>query len=158
MNEHSEKHGEQGGARNGKWTHGLFSCFGDCGTCILACCCPSMSFAKNTHRLDYLQDHGVADPEKGGSGVNQECLFHCCLTCCGGWGWILQFPVRKTIRERRRIEGGVVLDCLTAYFCTPCELTQESRELDAEEQEAPSQMEVTPFPPRSGTRSAPTQT
>ncbi|KAF8841119.1 hypothetical protein BDN67DRAFT_902116, partial [Paxillus ammoniavirescens] len=56
---------------------------------------------------------------------------------------ILRFPRRGTIREHRRIKGSI--DCLTAYFCTPCELTQESRELDAEEQETSSQTEVTPL-------------
>ncbi|KAF9220853.1 PLAC8-domain-containing protein, partial [Gyrodon lividus] len=132
---HSGKRGEREGETNGnQWAHGLFSCFGDCGTCIFSCFCPCMAFGKNRQRLDYLQDHGAADPEKGGYGLNEDCLWHCGFSCCGYWAWILQFPTRGNIRERRRIRGTVVRDCLTAYFCTPCELTQESRELEVEEQ------------------------
>lgn len=41
--------------------------------------------------------------------------------------------VRGNLRNRYRIEGGGCGDCCTAWCCAPCELTQESRELELEE-------------------------
>ena len=41
--------------------------------------------------------------------------------------------LRRTIKERYNIKGGAVQDCCIAYWCTPCELTQESREIELEE-------------------------
>lgn len=40
---------------------------------------------------------------------------------------------RREVRERYAIRGTPVEDCLTAAFCTPCALTQESHELAEEE-------------------------
>jgi Cys-rich protein (TIGR01571 family) len=44
-----------------------------------------------------------------------------------------QIGSRGNIRDRYRIEGGGCGDCMSAWCCTPCELTQESRELELEE-------------------------
>lgn len=49
----------------------------------------------------------------------------------------LQIGNRGSIRERYRIKGGSFGDCCTVFCCSPCELTQESRELDLEEQSFP---------------------
>jgi PLAC8 family len=37
------------------------------------------------------------------------------------------------MRERYAIRGHVVKDYLASYFCTPCALTQERREVELEE-------------------------
>ena len=44
-----------------------------------------------------------------------------------------QIGQRGETRSRYRIKGSGVNDCLAACCCTPCELTQQSRELDLEE-------------------------
>ncbi|KIJ63866.1 hypothetical protein HYDPIDRAFT_91654, partial [Hydnomerulius pinastri MD-312] len=133
------------------WKHNLFSCFGDAGpVSLVACFCPCILFGKNRQHLDYLQDRGAADPEKGGSGLNEDCLWHRGFTMCGNWGWVLQLPTRELIRDRRRISGNVVGDWLIAYFCIPCELTQESRELELDEQETQAETGIEPFPTQNG--------
>jgi Cys-rich protein (TIGR01571 family) len=45
----------------------------------------------------------------------------------------LQMGNRSGIRARYQIDGSGCGDCLTACCCTPCELTQGSRELELEE-------------------------
>lgn len=41
---------------------------------------------------------------------------------------------RGNTRARYNIKGGGLGDCCTAFCCLPCDLTQESREIELEEQ------------------------
>ncbi|KAH7921872.1 PLAC8-domain-containing protein [Leucogyrophana mollusca] len=146
MNSQGHEKGDRSRAQRSTgnhWRYGLFSCFGEVGTCCFSCFCPCMSFAKNKKRLDHLQDKGSSDPEHGGSGCNSDCCFHFGLTLCCGLGWVLQLGTRGALRARRHIEGNPCNDCLAAFFCTPCELTQESRELGCEENSQNPSIEVT---------------
>ncbi|KAG1871561.1 PLAC8 family-domain-containing protein [Suillus subluteus] len=104
-------------------------CFTDC----MSCWCPCMVYGKNRKRLDHLQENDTPDPEFGGSGCDADCCMHLALDVLCGFGWVLQLGQRATLRARYNIDGSAVNDCLTAFFCTPCELTQESRELAEEE-------------------------
>ncbi|KDQ22151.1 hypothetical protein PLEOSDRAFT_1050150 [Pleurotus ostreatus PC15] len=132
-----------GGNRNAKnlpmdadgreWSNGLCDCCSDAGTCILAWCCPCIVYAQNKQRYEHLALKGIPDPERGGSGCNGDCFVHGCITACFGVGWVLQIGSRGNIRNRYSIKGGGCGDCLTSCFCTPCGLTQESRELELEE-------------------------
>jgi Cys-rich protein (TIGR01571 family) len=45
----------------------------------------------------------------------------------------VQIGTRADIRNRYDIRGGGVGDCLTAWCCRPCSLTQERREIELEE-------------------------
>ncbi|KAF8635773.1 hypothetical protein AX17_003860 [Amanita inopinata Kibby_2008] len=116
-----------------EWSHGLCDCFDDCGTCMLSWCCPCMVYSKVKRRAEYLNTHGKPDPEQGGSGCDGDCMLHCCLTGIFGAGWVLQIFNRGVVRNRYNIAGEGFGDCCTACFCTPCELTQESREIELEE-------------------------
>ncbi|KAG2033918.1 PLAC8 family-domain-containing protein [Suillus americanus] len=142
--------GQQDRPRN-YWHNGLFSCWDDVGTCeshsilpqvnqsttcftdCMSCWCPCMVYGQNRKRLDHLQDNDMPDPELGGSGCDADCCMHLALNVLCGFGWVLQLGQRATLRERYHIDGSPVNDCLTAFFCTPCELTQESRELTEDE-------------------------
>ncbi|KAG2117440.1 hypothetical protein BD769DRAFT_1290079, partial [Suillus cothurnatus] len=115
------------------WHTGLFNCWDDIGTYCMSCCCPCMVYGQNRQRLDHLQDTDTVDPEHGGSGCGADCCMHLALNVMCGFGWVLQLGQRATLRARYHIDGSPVNDCLTAFFCTPCELTQESRELSEEE-------------------------
>jgi len=42
--------------------------------------------------------------------------------------------LRGSVRGRYNIEGGSVGDCCTTCWCKPCALTQESREIELEEE------------------------
>ncbi|KAF8198524.1 hypothetical protein BJ912DRAFT_951707 [Pholiota molesta] len=46
----------------------------------------------------------------------------------------MQVPNRASVRRRYNIDGDWLGDCAAALFCSPCELSQESREIDLEEQ------------------------
>ncbi|EDR06888.1 uncharacterized protein LACBIDRAFT_236218 [Laccaria bicolor S238N-H82] len=133
-----------GGNRNAKnipvaadgreWSHGLCDCFGDCGTCVIAWCFPCITYANIKHRYEHLNTKGFPDPQHGGSFCNSDCMLHGCITAFCGMGWIFQMGQRGSIRQRYNIKGGSCGDCCTALCCTPCELTQEARELELEEQ------------------------
>ncbi|KAG1829912.1 PLAC8 family-domain-containing protein [Suillus subalutaceus] len=118
------------------WHNGLFSCWDDVGTYCMSCWCPCMVYGKNRKRLDHLQENDTADPEHGGSGCDADCCMHLALDMLCGFGWVLQLGQRATLRARYHIDGSSGNDCLTAFFCTPCELTQESRQLAEEEMAA----------------------
>jgi Cys-rich protein (TIGR01571 family) len=115
------------------WSNGLLDCFGDCGTCCLAYFCPCLVYQQVKNRITYLNLNGRPDPQRGGSGFGGDCILWGALTGCCGLGWVLQMSTRATLRTRYRIRGGGCTDCLAAGCCMPCELTQESRELDVEE-------------------------
>ncbi|OAX35842.1 hypothetical protein K503DRAFT_745344 [Rhizopogon vinicolor AM-OR11-026] len=102
-------------------------------TCCMSCWCPCLVYGKNRQRLDHLEENDEPDPEHGGSGVGVDCCMHVAMNICCGLGWVLQLGERGSLRSHRHIAGSPVNDCLTAFFCTPCQLTQESRELAEEE-------------------------
>ncbi|TCD59890.1 hypothetical protein EIP91_011257 [Steccherinum ochraceum] len=114
------------------WSHGLFTCFGDCSTCFVSWLCPCIIWSQNKSRLEYLEHTGQPHPD-GGESFGNDCLIHGVLTACGGLGWVLQIGTRTSTRERYRIEGNPVKDCFASWCCHACELTQESRELELEE-------------------------
>ncbi|KAI4522512.1 hypothetical protein K525DRAFT_283705 [Schizophyllum commune Loenen D] len=99
------------------WSHGLCSaCFGDWGTC-------------NVH----LSEQGIPDFEAG-KGYNQEsCERHSFHTIVTGFGWVYQVALRTKLRERYGIRGGDTSDYCLSFWCNPCALTQESREMGLEE-------------------------
>ncbi|KAJ8324226.1 hypothetical protein BDV3_001912 [Batrachochytrium dendrobatidis] len=100
------------------FTHGLFDCFGDFGTCILSCCCPCVTYGQNLQRAE------------GKDGCCMDATFYlftmfCGLhSCCGCYG-------RGRVRHATNITEGSVGDCCAHLFCAPCALTQEKRELDS---------------------------
>ncbi|KAF8960423.1 PLAC8 family-domain-containing protein [Flammula alnicola] len=130
-----------GGNRNAKnlpingdgreWSNGLFDCFGDFGTFIVSCCLPCVTYGQVKRRYEHLNQKGYPDPEHGGF-CTSDCMINGCLALCG-CGFIMQMTTRGSLRSRYNIQGGGCGDCCTALCCTPCELTQESRELELEE-------------------------
>ncbi|KAI0279927.1 PLAC8 family-domain-containing protein [Russula aff. rugulosa BPL654] len=118
---------------NGKrdWSHGICSCFGSCGTCCMSCWCPCIVFGKNKQRLRNLNTHGTPLPG-GGSACDGDCCLYCGLGFCG-LGWVLQIGSRGEVRDRYSIDGGACSDCCCSFWCGPCALTQERREIESEE-------------------------
>ncbi|KAI0064860.1 PLAC8-domain-containing protein [Artomyces pyxidatus] len=119
----------QDGTRD--WSFGLFSCFEDCGTCCMSWWCPCIVYGKNRQRLSHLQAQGVPHPD-GGETINSDCLVSC-LVGSVGCGWVLNMGARSDIRQRYHIEGSGVGDCCSSYWCLPCDLVQEHREIQLEE-------------------------
>ncbi|EJD54786.1 PLAC8-domain-containing protein [Auricularia subglabra TFB-10046 SS5] len=133
-----------GGNRNAKnlplnssgereWSNGLCSCFGDCGTCCVAWCFPCIVYGQNKTRREHLEQQGFPHPT-GGESCGSDCLLHGAITACFGFGWIFQIGERGATRRRYNIEGGGCGDCCSTFWCNPCALTQESREIQQEEE------------------------
>ncbi|KIJ22924.1 hypothetical protein M422DRAFT_196528 [Sphaerobolus stellatus SS14] len=114
-----------------EWSHDFFDCFGDVGTCCLAYFLPCVAYGQNRSRLRHLQDKGTPHPH-GGDSCTGACCGHACLLYCGFY-WILQMNLRGEVRRRYNIDGGGCGDCMAALCCHPCELTQDSREIELEE-------------------------
>jgi Cys-rich protein (TIGR01571 family) len=115
------------------FSHSLLgSCTHDCETCCIACWCPCIAYSQNVTRYRHLQEHGSAHPT-GGDDCAPDCWFHCALTTCFASGWVLQMFSRSNVRSRYGIPGNAFNDCCASWLCMPCELTQESLEMDEEE-------------------------
>ncbi|PPQ97131.1 hypothetical protein CVT26_000616 [Gymnopilus dilepis] len=131
-----------GGNRNAKnmpvdadgreWSNGMCSCMGDCGTCMMATFVPCIVYGQNKHRYEHLNSHGTPHPT-GGPMCSGSCFTHGLATLCGV-NFIFQMINRGHVRRRYNIKGSGCGDCCAALWCTPCQLTQESRELELEEE------------------------
>lgn len=120
----------QDGSR--EWTFGLCDCCSAVGTCFLAWCCPCIVYGQNKQRLLHLTSKGYPHPDHGGC-CSCDCWLHACMTCCLGCSCVLQYTDRRSIRARYNIRGNCCGDMCSAMCCSPCELTQESQELQLEE-------------------------
>lgn len=80
------------------------------------------------------EEHAEEDDRDEGESrfFSPPCLTHALLLPCG-IGLVLQAMFRGKIRKRYRIRGEVYEDGLAAFCCGPCQLVQESRELEVEE-------------------------
>ncbi|KAF6758295.1 PLAC8-domain-containing protein [Ephemerocybe angulata] len=114
-----------------EWSHGLCSCCDVPGTCLAALCCPCIVYGKVKARHNHLETQGEVLAEPG--CCSGDCCLHAVLAPCG-LGFIFQMINRGSVRRRYNIKGGGCGDCCTALWCAPCELTQESREIELEEQ------------------------
>ncbi|KAN0139505.1 PLAC8 family domain containing protein [Lactarius tabidus] len=113
------------------WSHGLFDCTEDCGLCFHATCCSCVVYSKNKQRLEHLQSHGTPLPG-GGERCTADCsIYGLLILPC--YAWVMLMKSRANVRSRYNIHGSDRDDCLTAYFCRPCALTQQSREIELEE-------------------------
>ena len=98
-----------------EWSNGLFSCFGDCSTCILAFFCPCYVFGKNAEQL------------------NESCVLYALSQFVPLLDIFCRTSVRGKIREKKNIKGSLPEDlvCHFIWCLSPCALTQEARELQA---------------------------
>lgn len=94
-----------------EWSHGLFGCFDDCGTCIITYLCPCYVAGKNAE------------------AVGDSCLL------CGAATFIplLDFfsiaSIRGKIRERNGIDGTFINDLIATCCCPLCVLVQSAQEV-----------------------------
>lgn len=115
---------------------------------FLACFCPCLVYSQNKRRLEHLTKYETPEPMRNAGMCSSDCAIHGALTFLSynwvlqvrhHWPWfwftanIAQMGTRASIRTRYRIRGGGCEDCLAAMCCTPCELSQESREIELEE-------------------------
>jgi len=130
------------------WSNNFWSCAEALPTCLFGHFCPCILYSKNKTRMQHLAETGAPHPE-GGEAVGIDCAIYCGLTVCTGFAWILQGFNRTQTRERYNIAPGsigdwfatnvdprasIAGDMLASCFCHSCQLTQQSREIELEEQ------------------------
>lgn len=94
----------------GHWKHGLFSCFGNIGVCIVTYLAPCYTAGK------------VAEV------VGHSCPMYGLGFCVPILNIILGITVRRQVRERQSIEGTLVGDLVVVLCCPCCALIQEANE------------------------------
>ncbi|KIM38006.1 hypothetical protein M413DRAFT_76460 [Hebeloma cylindrosporum] len=107
-------------------------CDHNLGTCCAALWCPCIIYGRNKSRIEYLYAEEKVHPKRGDT-CSGDCAVHACMSAFCLFGWAIQIPNRAAVRRRYDIEGDCIGDFAAALFCSPCELSQESREIDLEE-------------------------
>ncbi|KAJ7445903.1 PLAC8-domain-containing protein [Mycena latifolia] len=132
-----------GGSRNFKsmaivdgereWSNDIFDCCADPLTFVVSWFVPCIIYGRNRARFQALESYGAvsSDPVDGLVGGDS---FMYCAAQCFGLGGIVGMIGRGQTRARYGISGSGCNDCMLSCCCAPCELTQESREIELEEQ------------------------
>lgn len=95
----------------------LCGCFSDICSCLVSCCLPLGVSCVQACAVDKSLD----------SGMCKSFIHPCILMCIGS------AINRGKIRSKYMIEGSFVGDCLVSFFCSPCAVTQEYREVKRRE-------------------------
>ncbi|XWS34458.1 hypothetical protein CRYUN_Cryun21dG0040200 [Craigia yunnanensis] len=104
-------------AGNFPWSTGLFDCFSDVPNCCITCCCPCITFGKIAEIIDQQSCF------RGACGT----LYAFCLFT--GCACIYSSSYRSRLRDRYMLEASPCGDCCVHFFCEPCALCQEYRQL-----------------------------
>jgi Cys-rich protein (TIGR01571 family) len=96
----------------GDWQQGLFSCFNNCGLCVITYFLPCITAGRNAE------------------AVGKSCVLWGCLTLCGPIGIFTRAHVRSLLRDQKGIEGSFIMDILLHWFCACCSLIQEAQEIE----------------------------
>ncbi len=89
-----------------EWSSGICECC-EAGalTFIVGCCCHPIQVGINATKM----------------------IESFLLCCCPIEGHLM---IRSKIRAEQGIEGSLVRDCFTIYWCTPCAVIQEANEIN----------------------------
>jgi len=95
------------------WKEGFCDCLSDPGTCLLSFCLPCVQYGYNAEAI--------------GDG---DCFMRGATLClCSCIGCIIAGGTRTNIRNKYGLAEDPCNDCCTAWFCLPCALSQEAREI-----------------------------
>lgn len=64
---------------------------------------------------------------------NPQCMAFCGLACFG-ISFVLPMMNRSDVRAKYHLKGNGCTDCLCACCCTPCDLTQQDKEVTYREE------------------------
>lgn len=95
----------------GEWQNGLFGCFNDCKTCIIAYFVPCFVFGKNAER------------------VGESCVMCGLAIMVPFLNFYAATKIRGKIREAKGIEGSCFMDLVIWWLCGICALVQEAQEI-----------------------------
>ncbi|KAF7314365.1 hypothetical protein MKEN_00909200 [Mycena kentingensis (nom. inval.)] len=140
---HATKPMSAGGNRNAmnlpmvdgqrEWSHGVFDCLADPLTCVVSWFLPCVTYGRNRARYNALEQNGTVSNDPMEGVISNETIMYG-VAQCFGCGGLIGMGGRAQTRGRYSIKGDGATDCLLACCCAPCSLTQESRELELEEQ------------------------
>lgn len=95
-----------------KWNTGLCDCLIAPGTCIEGILCPCCLYGKNNKAVT-------------SENFCESCL--CYLLCCPP---LQHCRTREKLRQKYSLPPSPCNDCCVAFFCGPCGLCQEHREVE----------------------------
>eukprot|EP00243_Klebsormidium_subtile_P004831 TRINITY_DN19005_c0_g1_i1.p1 TRINITY_DN19005_c0_g1~~TRINITY_DN19005_c0_g1_i1.p1 ORF type:complete len:404 (-),score=85.18 TRINITY_DN19005_c0_g1_i1:514-1725(-) len=121
-----------------EWSIGLFDCCSDVPTCLLGALCPCVLYGK-THRLATGRSCVASALAHFFAVLGGACLGGCFL-CHWGYAPCAAAPLRSVIRGKYGLAAtgpfelaseaeGRLADCFVHYWCHPCALCQEYREV-----------------------------
>lgn len=93
------------------WSHGLFGCFDDCGTCLVTYFCGCYTAGKNAE------------------AVGDSCVLCGLATFVPLANIFLMAQIRSKIREQRDIPGTFINDIIATCCCPLCMLVQSAQEV-----------------------------
>ncbi|KAJ6288639.1 CELL NUMBER REGULATOR 1 [Salix viminalis] len=101
-----------------RWSTGLCHCCDDPANCLVTCMCPCVTFGQiaevvNQGSISCAASGAVYGLLLGFTGLS--CLYSCFY--------------RSRLRGQYDLEEAPCVDCLAHFFCEPCALCQEYREL-----------------------------
>ncbi|KAK8583006.1 hypothetical protein V6N13_069771 [Hibiscus sabdariffa] len=138
----------------------LYSCFyrsklreqyklkgGGCGDCLLHCCCETCAL---TQEYRELRNRGfdmsigctacfcpcitfgqIAEiTNKGSTSCGASAALYASIFFITGCPGLYSCFFRSRLRKQYNLEGGTCGDCMRHFWCEPCALTQEYRELE----------------------------
>ena len=94
-----------------EWSNGIFSCFNDCSTCILAYFIPCYVFGKNAE------------------AVGDSCFLCAISQLVPFLSLGTRVYIRGKLRKQRGIDGSVIHDLLCVWGCCLCAMVQEAQEV-----------------------------
>ncbi len=107
---------------SGSWSSGLFACLDDWGVCCYTALCPLCAFGE-TH------EKAFEDTDTGCDRWGACTLMYLAgqIVPCGHV--LVTAPTRKRLRFKYNIPNGRCGDFCTHFWCLPCAMCQESREI-----------------------------
>lgn len=102
----------------GEFSTGLCDCFSDVPLCCLTCWCPCITFGRIAEIVD-----------KGSSSCGVSGALYSLIMVIAGCQWIYSCTYRSKMKAQYGIPENSCGDCCTHFWCEPCALCQEYREL-----------------------------
>ncbi|GAB2269556.1 Protein CADMIUM RESISTANCE 2 [Dionaea muscipula] len=106
------------GTPQSEWSTGLCDCMSDVPNCCLTCWCPCITFGQIAEIVD-----------KGSTSCGVSGALYAIILGLTGCQWIYSCTYRSKMRLQFGLPAGTCNDCCTHFWCEPCALCQEHREL-----------------------------
>ena len=102
------------------WSTGLLDCMEDRGNCCLTCVCPCITFGLVAEIVD-----------RGSTSSGTSAALYAVTGAMTGWqcSWVYSCFYRTKMRAQYGLQEAPFPDCCVAFFCEPCAICQEFREL-----------------------------